>query len=59
MDKFICKKNFNYINIIIQKRSKLLSEEKMFKMDITLKYLCEKNQIKNNQGLFLNFKAKK
>ena len=37
---------------MIQKRSKLLSEEKMFKMDITLKYLCEKTKLKINKVFF-------
>ena len=44
--KCICSKSFNvgYMDIIIKKRSKLLSEESIFKMNITLKLLCE-NQI--------------
>ena len=53
--RFICWKNFNYIDIMIKKRCKLLSEEKIFKMSVTLKYLCEKNQIdKNNQTSFFS-----
>ena len=43
--KFICWKDYNYFDLIINKRSKLLSEEKIFNMSITLKCLCEKNQI--------------
>ena len=40
---------------MIKKRCKLLSEEKIFKMSVTLKYLCEKNQIdKNNQTSFFS-----
>ena len=41
--KCICSKSFNvgYMDIIIKKRSKLLSEEAIFKMNITLKLLYE------------------
>jgi hypothetical protein len=41
--KCICSKSFNvgYMDIIIKKRSKLLSEESIFKMNITLKLLYE------------------
>ena len=43
---------------MIQKRRKLLCEEKIFKMSVTLKYLCEKNQIENNNqsNFFSNLK---
>ena len=51
-------KTYKYYDIMIKRRSKLLSEEKIFKMDITLKYLCEKNQVEkiNQASLFTNFK---
>ncbi len=41
--KCICSKSFNvgYMDIIIKKRSKLLSEESIFKMNVTLKLLYE------------------
>jgi hypothetical protein len=52
-----CGKNLSYIDLIIQKRNKLLSEEKIFKMDITLKYLCEKIENEKNEATpFSNLK---
>ncbi len=51
--KCICSKNYDidYIDTIIKKRSKLLSEESMFKMNITLKLLSE-NQFEKKCSLF-------
>ena len=51
--KCICSKNYDvgYIDTIIKKRSKLLSEESIFKMNVTLKLLCE-NQIDKKYSLF-------
>ena len=50
----VCGKTLSYIDTIIQKRSRLLSEEKLFKMDMTIKYLCEnyENEKNNNVGMF-------
>ncbi len=59
MDFFIhrnlCGQSLSYIDTIIQKRSRLLSEEKLFKIDVTLKYLCENYEFEKNtnvQGIF-------
>ena len=51
----LCGQSLSYIDTIIQKRSRLLSEEKLFKIDVTLKYLCENYEFEKNtnvQGIF-------
>ena len=56
--RFNCPNKYNYIEMMIQKRSKLLSEETIFKMSVSLKYLSERIQNeKNNQtSIFSNLK---
>ena len=51
--KCICSKSYDvdYIDTISKKRIKLLSEESIFKMNVTLKLLCE-NQIDKKYSLF-------
>ena len=51
----LCGQTLSYIDTIIKKRCRLLSEEKLFKMDVTIKYLCENYESEksnNTQGFF-------